>query len=337
MSKAGTSGNKKSGFKDFSFSGVDENTFKNEKFPELEDPAYPQKLIQELEAKAKEADKEQKKNHALTPGTITRKGHYQYRGPAYVHKHGGRGRYHQWPFDYIFSGCDDAKKKVMLEKVEALAQQRPVWAIVKEQSKWKECFEFPEPGGFPGKDKRFFLSTKLTHKTKADSYYFFTTAAPYSWAAHHLIPIEIFNSQSKEPCFDDEDLKLICAAGYDVNNGHNIVPLPTSEASPHCLLLHSGSHTEYNKFASKQMDGLKDKIKEARESGEPHAAFYSQVIKKLTKAEDNLWNKLKDLGKDSVKLFLQGKRPKDKLAKFISKGKSKSTGKRKRFPEGAMA
>ncbi|MBZ4417607.1 AHH domain-containing protein [Myxococcus sp. RHSTA-1-4] len=335
MSKTGTGGAKKTRFNDFTFSSVDENTFKNEKFPELEDPAYPNQLIQELEAQAKEKDQQQKSNHASTPDPLRRRGHYQYRGPAYVHKHKGRGRYNQWPFEYLFSGCDDAKKKVMLDKVEKLAAQRPVWAIVKDSAKWKECFEFPEPGGFPGNDKRFFLTKKLTHKTRAELYFFFTTSAPYRWVAHHLIPIEVFDSKS-ESHFTDEEQELIRASGYDVNNGHNIVPLPTWDVPPHCLLAHVGSHSEYIKHAKKALEGVKDKIKEAMESDKPHAAFYPQLIKKLTKAEDNLWDKLKDLGKDSVKLYLQGKRPKDNLVKFISKGKHKSTGRRRRFPEGAM-
>ncbi|CAM4215597.1 hypothetical protein G4177_00915 [Corallococcus sp. ZKHCc1 1396] len=331
MSSSGTSGApKRTRFSEFSFSNVDEDTFKHEKFPELEDPAYPHQLIQELEARSKE-DSE----HASTPDPLKRRGHAQYRGPAYVHKHGGRDRYNQWPFDFLFTGCDDARKQTMREKVEKLAEQRPVWAIVKDRAKWQACFEFPEPGGFPGRDKRFFLTKKLTHKTEAERYFFFSASTPYRWVAHHLIPIEVFDSRSLSH-FTDEEQELIRASGYDVNNGHNIVPLPTWDVSPHCLLAHLGGHSEYIKYAKGLLEGVKDKIKKARESDKPHAAFYAQIIKELTRAEDKLWNRLKSLGRESVKLYLQGKRPKDNLVKFISKGKRKSTGRRRRFPEGAM-
>lgn len=338
MSNSGTNaGGKKNSFSNFNFSNVDENTFKNEKFPELEDPAYPNQLIQKLKAAAEAKDEQQKKEHAVTPGELTRKGHYQYRGPAYVHKHDGRGRYHQWPFDYLFDGCDGATKKAMMEKADKLAEQRPVWAIVKDSSRWNECFKFPEPGAFPGKEKRFFLTKKLTHKTKAEQYFFFTSAKPYGWVAHHLIPIEAFDtSQKKEVSFDAEELELIKASGYDVNNGHNIVPLPTDDVPPHCLLVHQGSHPGYLKYANTQLRELKDKVTEARESGKPHGSFFPDFIKKLTKVEDNLWDELKDVGKESVQLYLQGKRSKSNLVKYMSKGKRKSTGRRRRFPEGAM-
>lgn len=336
MSKAGTSGaGKKTNFNDFNFSGVDENTFKNEKFPELEDPEYPKQLIQELEAQAESKDQEQKSNHASAPDPLRRRGHYQYRGPAYVHKHAGRGRYDLWPFDYLFTGCDGAVKTAMLQKVDKLAEKRPLWAIVKDSLKWEACFKFPEPGGFPGKEKFFFLTKKLTHKTKAELYFFFTKAAPYAWVAHHLIPIEVFDSKN-EVHFSDKQQALIRAAGYDVNNGHNIVPLPTKDVPPHCLLAHVGSHSEYTKHTKARLDRVKDRIDAAMESGEPHAAFYPQLIQLLTKTEDGLWNKLKELGADAVRLYLQGKRPKDNLVKFISKGKRQSTGRRRLFPEGAM-
>ena len=329
--------NSKTRLSNYNFSNVDENTFKNEKFPELEDPAYPKQLIQKLKAAADEANQQQKDQHAVAPGALTRKGHAQYRGPAYVHKHDGRGRYHQWPFDYLFDGCDGATKQVMLEKVDRLAERRPVWAIVKDSSKWNECFKFPEPGGFPGKEKRFFLKKQLTHKTQAEQYFFFTSAKPYQWVAHHLIPIEAFDTgQEKEVSFSDQELELIRASGYDVNNGHNIVPLPIQDVPPHCLLLHLGNHPGYLRYANIQLRRVKYKVTEAIESDKPHAGFYPDLIERLTKAEDDLWDELKKVGTDSVRLYLQGKRAKSNLVKYISKGKRKSTGRRRRFPEGAM-
>ncbi|MFE8604939.1 AHH domain-containing protein [Archangium violaceum] len=329
------SGNKKGVFANYNVSGVGQDAFKNEKFPELEEENYPQEFIQKLEAQAKSADQQQKSNHADVPNPLRRQANYQYRGPAYAHKHGGRDRYHLWPFDYLFNGCDPATKKVMLDKVEKLAEKRPVWAIVKDKSKWDLCFKFPEPGGFPGKRKLFYLTAKLTHKDVAENYFFFTKPKPYKWVAHHLIPIEVFDS-TKKPFFNEDQQTLLRDSGYDVNNGHNIVPLPTWDVPPHCLLAHSGGHLEYIKHAKIQLEAVRDKIDEARESGEPHSAFYPQLIKMLTKIEDDLWAKLKEIGTASVKLYLQDKRPKSSLVKFITKGKSRSSGKRKRFPEGAM-
>lgn len=329
------SGSKKGVFQSYNVSSVGQDTFKNEKFPELEDPNYPQQLIQKLEAQAKSADKEQKSNHADAPDPLRRQAHYQYRGPAYAHKHGGRDRFEQWPFDYLFAGCDPATKKAMLDKVEKLAEKRPTWAIVKEKSRWDLCFKFPEPGGFPGKRKLFYLLAKLTHKDVAENYFFFTKPKPYKWVAHHLIPIEVFDSKN-ELHFNDKQQDLIRASGYDVNNGHNIVPLPTWDVPPHCLLAHSGSHLQYIKHAKGQLNAVRDKINEAMSSDEPHAAFYPQLLKMLTETEEDLWKKLKEIGTDSVKLYLQGKRPKSNLVKFITKGKSRTSGRRKRFPEGAM-
>ncbi|HYO52413.1 AHH domain-containing protein [Archangium sp.] len=329
------SGSKKISFENFKVSSVGQDTFKNENFPELEDDNYPQKLIQKLEAQAKSAGQQQKSNHADTPEPLRRRGHYQYRGPAYVHKHGGRGRYQQWPFDYLLDGCDPTTKKAMLDKVEELAEQRPIWAIVKDKSRWDLCFKFPEPGGFPGNRKLFYLTAKLTHKDVAEIYFFFTNHKPYKWVSHHLIPIEVFDSKN-ELHFNDKQQELIRASGYDVNNGHNVVPLPTWDVPAHCLLAHIGSHQQYTIQAMGLLDETRDQINEAIESGAPHAAFYPKLLKLLTKTEDDLWDKLKETGKDSVKLYLQGKRLKDSLVKYISRGKSRSTGRRKRFPEGAM-
>jgi hypothetical protein len=331
------SGPTKASFKDrFNITGVNEETFKNEKFPELEDANYPQKLIQQLESQAKEADQQQKSNHADSPDPLRRQAHYQYRGPAYVHKHNGRERYQQWPFGYLFDGCDPATKQAMLEKVDKLTKQRPVWAIVKDQSKWEKRFKFPEAGSFPGKKKLFYLTAKVTSKSDPELYFFFTKSAPYSWVAHHLIPIEAFDSNN-ELRFTDKQQELIRLSGYDVNNGHNIVPLPTKEVPPHCLLAHVGNHLEYNKYALGQLDQARSDIDKAVESGEPHAAFYPTLLKMLTNIEDRLWQYLKKLGTSSVKLYLQGaKRPKSNLVKFITKGKNKHTGRRKLLPEGAM-
>lgn len=332
MASAKKKGKKKS---EFTYSSVDEAALKNEKFPELEDPNYPEKLIEELKEKAKEKEKLQKSGHANLADALQRKAHYQYRAPAYAHKHAGRELFAEYPLDRLLSGCDPTKQKAMLEKVSKLAEVRPVWAIIQDRAKWQACFAFPEPGEYPGPEKRFALSKKKTHKTKAEVYFYYTVTQPYKWAAHHLIPIEMFGGTG-EVYFDDEEQELIRASGYDVNNGHNCVPVPTSEVAPHCLLAHIGSHPNYSKDAKKELTSVKDLVKEARESGEPHAAFYPQILSELTKAEKRLLKKLKELGTDSVRLFLQGKRPKTDLVKFISKNRRQSTGTRKPYPLGAL-
>jgi hypothetical protein len=51
-------------------------------------------------------------------------------------------------------------------------------------------------------------------------------SVPYSNAAHHLLSCDAFTDKKNERIFDDDELAILWAVGYDVNHGENVIFLP---------------------------------------------------------------------------------------------------------------
>jgi len=49
---------------------------------------------------------------------------------------------------------------------------------------------------------------------------------PYSNAAHHLLSCDVFTEKPKERIFTDDELAILWAVDYDVNDGENVIFLP---------------------------------------------------------------------------------------------------------------
>lgn len=135
-------------------------------------------------------------------------------------------------------------------------------------------------------------------------------STPYSWDAHHMIPGEAFtlmkaSATSASPIFNDQQYQLLLQSDYDVNNGNNLIALPTNGMDffqpVHDLLLHPSNHSEYTKYVVNELKLLSLRLNElTKELAKPHPDVTVKIAKELKGLEDDLWDLLVRLGKAHV-------------------------------------
>lgn len=127
---------------------------------------------------------------------------------------------------------------------------------------------------------------------------------PYGWEAHHMVPASAFylKDENGYPAFTDEQAALLKQTPYDVNHGHNIIPLPKVAwgAPIHGLLQHPSDHPKYTIRVISDLKAIADKVQELVEEKRDHKAIVANFFERLKKVEDNCWNFLVDLGRASV-------------------------------------
>ncbi|MET1254934.1 AHH domain-containing protein [Aliikangiella maris] len=152
------------------------------------------------------------------------------------------------------------------------------------------------------------------------------TSKPYKWEGHHLIPGEAFYTKDSNGAFTEEQLKILRTCEYDINNGHNLIALPTNYMDMfqpvHNLIQHPSNHSNYTKRVVDEMEKVADNLNKAIKSAEEdHPDIKVEIAEKLTALEDDLWDLLIRLGKAVVtskvaKIRLRLSREDAKLVKF---------------------
>ncbi|WP_164012407.1 AHH domain-containing protein [Pyxidicoccus trucidator] len=154
---------------------------------------------------------------------------------------------------------------------------------------------------------------KATWWMKGTGGNFRSKSKPWSFNAHHIIPIgSLHNAFFK---LDDGPGKLLLlqhAAKYNVNHGLNIIFLPVTEvyarlyelpahlSAPTAKGKQSNNHDAYNRLVEGRLDTIMDPIREAEAQGEDHPALTEENVGGLkTELEDFskvMRESLRDLG-----------------------------------------
>lgn len=133
---------------------------------------------------------------------------------------------------------------------------------------------------------------------------------PYKWNAHHMIPGSAFYKQMKDgdgvkSVFTDEQYTLLLMSDYDVNNGHNMIPLPDYGMDffqpVHKMLLHPSDHKKYTQQVQKKMEEVSESLKDLEgKADEPHPNISVDLADRLKEIETDQWDFLVELGCKSV-------------------------------------
>jgi len=133
---------------------------------------------------------------------------------------------------------------------------------------------------------------------------------PYRWNAHHMIPGSAFYKQMKDDdgvksVFTDDQYTLLLMSDYDVNNGHNMIPLPDYGMDffqpVHKMLLHPSDHKKYTQQVQDKMKKVSKRLEDIEsKADEPHPDVSVKIAERLNKIEKELWKFLVQLGKKSV-------------------------------------
>lgn len=146
---------------------------------------------------------------------------------------------------------------------------------------------------------------KKAGKTKYGSQKF-----PYVWDAHHMIPGEAFTQvkagvRGAQPIFNARQLRLMLMSDYNVNNGHNLIALPTNRMDfyqpVHDLIQHPSNHANYTSRVVSEMKQVAKKLEQLTDDlDKPHADVVVKIAASLNDLEDELWRLLVAIGKAAV-------------------------------------
>lgn len=178
---------------------------------------------------------------------------------------------------------------------------------------------FKEYYGFPGKIKCNFnpgaeLKGKTTAKNKkkgsGGNQRVAGCSKPYKWNGHHMIPAEAFyaevtTSGGGKPVFTPNQYALLLMSDYNLNNGHNLMPLPDRGMDfyqpVHAMILHPSSHSNYTAKVKSEMQKISNSLKNLEaEADKPHPDISVDLKNELTTLEKQLWKLLVKLGKAMV-------------------------------------
>jgi A nuclease family of the HNH/ENDO VII superfamily with conserved AHH len=99
---------------------------------------------------------------------------------------------------------------------------------------------------------------------------------PWDNQAHHVIPVESLHAAFSDEIEPGESaLLLLQQAKYNVNAGVNVMLLPVQEAYARVfeLPVHRGGHKSYSELVERQLDSLKNVIREAEAQDGDHPAL----------------------------------------------------------------
>lgn len=186
-------------------------------------------------------------------GVLAKDSQYAQRGSDYVRAQDGRGVYRNFDFPHLA----DVRQLV------------------------KAAAEFPG-----GPAANFTPSAKAPGGGKAGQ------AHPYAWEAHHILPGSAFYYElATGPCFSFRQLWILLQSDYNINNGHNIIMLPTEDWSPpvHSLLQHPSDHPEYTQKVMADMKDIADQIQKKIDAAEKHPDIVADFAGRLTDLETKYW------------------------------------------------
>lgn len=118
---------------------------------------------------------------------------------------------------------------------------------------------------------------------------------PYAWEAHHLLPSHFFYQHLAM-----KHIRLLLRSVYDINDGRNIMFLPTSGSrldwKPHKLPYHLGSHPKYDKFLKKRFKDVKQLLANIKAKELPHPGSPGKIEAKLHDLEQDGWDEIVRMG-----------------------------------------
>lgn len=133
---------------------------------------------------------------------------------------------------------------------------------------------------------------------------------PYDWEAHHMIPGDAFTQvragvRGAEPIFNARQLRLMLMSDYDVNDGHNLIALPTNRMDfyqpVHDLIQHPSNHENYTVRVVKEMKKISKSLNKLTSDLEkPHPEVTVKIAQEMKNLENDLWKLLVKLGKIAV-------------------------------------
>jgi hypothetical protein len=100
------------------------------------------------------------------------------------------------------------------------------------------------------------------------------------------------------PCFELWQIRLILQSKYNLNHGHNLIPLPdlTRDVPIHKLIQHPGDHPVYTQLVMDKLRAVADAMDELKQNGVKHPELKEKVFTKLQRLETTQWNFLIKLG-----------------------------------------
>lgn len=116
---------------------------------------------------------------------------------------------------------------------------------------------------------------------------------PYPWQAHHLLPTNVFYKN-----LTLEQIKIILATEYDINDGRNIIFLPEElvDTVVHKLPVHASQHTKYDDKVKNEMKQLKSTLDDVVKNKRKHEEAAAAVEKILHSMERKMFVYTQSLG-----------------------------------------
>lgn len=157
---------------------------------------------------------------------------------------------------------------------------------------------------------------------------------PYVWEAHHMLPGSAFYYEEppKGPCFEAWQIRLILQSKYNINHGHNMIPLPDRSwpVMIHQVPQHPGDHPVYTQVVMKWLRAVARDLAKLKAKKASHPDMKDTVFDDLKTKEDDAWKFLVRLGKRLARLFAAGKKTK---VPWVTYGTEDNP---KKFPRGAL-
>ncbi|ATB26802.1 AHH domain-containing protein [Melittangium boletus] len=127
--------------------------------------------------------------------------------------------------------------------------------------------------------------------------------SPYSNQGRHLLPVEAFSGKY----FNENELQLLGRVEYDVNNGENIIFLPSKarDVEFHRLPYHNGSHPKYTVAVIEDMSGIRGALGKAMDKDRKHEEWNppEDLKEQLMDLQKKYWNMLVLSGPINVSEF----------------------------------
>ena len=139
-------------------------------------------------------------------------------------------------------------------------------------------------------------------------------AYPYKWEAHHMIPGEAFYGENEngERVFTGTQYLLAMQSDYDINNGKNMIALPTNGqgwAQPvHSLIQHPSNHPKWTQKVMGEMKDIARELQKLEDNDAPHPDIAVKIKEDLMTLQGELWDDLVELSRDVIEAALTNQR-----------------------------
>ena len=277
----------------------------NKPYPELKSD-YPQCM---KDPPPKEGEEQHIDGSQPARAILIKDSEYRFRGTRYLHAKGGRGVY----------GNPGRSRLSQVPKGVAPRTRGSRWEkAATSPNAWEMYASFPEKGGgLPGPRSHYCYvqQVEIVKEVSATLVWIqrvFPLAAsgwrPYKFVAHHILPHEAFHYETDgKPVLDAKVRTYLSLAPYDINNGHNIAMLPAynKEVPVHSMVQHPSDHPPWTIRVLREIKKIASNIKKRiAQKKKPHQIL-DAIVDELHETEEKMWNRLCELGIQSVTLGLE--------------------------------